>query len=115
MPEYVAKSLGFWNGSRVRPGQKITTAEELDPVPRWMVPADSPEADINASKAAIDLAYANTIDIESIEGTGKDGAVTVNDVKLAIRKRNASPVAEGAENEPGVGQSAASASDVSVI
>lgn len=58
----------------------------------------------NASKAAVELARANELDIGTITGTGSGGQVTQKDVKAAIAAKTGSP-AGGSE----AGQSPAAA------
>ena len=41
------------------------------------------------SKTAKKLAADNGIDLATVQGTGKDGAITVNDVKKAVADKNA--------------------------
>ncbi len=44
-------------------------------------PDKAPE--VNSSKAAIKLAEETGLDLDTVQGSGKDGAITVNDVRAA--------------------------------
>jgi cytoskeletal protein CcmA (bactofilin family) len=43
--------------------------------------------EINATKAAVDLAEGEGIDLRKVVGTGADGRITINDVRKAIKDR----------------------------
>lgn len=43
--------------------------------------------EVNATKAALDLAEAEGINLSSISGTGAEGRITINDVRKAIKDR----------------------------
>lgn len=47
-------------------------------------PANSEDADVNATAGAIELAEANGIDLATVEGTGQDGRITQPDVQKLI-------------------------------
>lgn len=51
-------------------------------------PAEEPEADYEASSEAEELADREGIDLENIEGSGKDGRVLKSDVEAAIAARD---------------------------
>lgn len=40
--------------------------------------------EVNATPAAVELAAANQVDLEDVEGTGTDGRVTVDDVRSYV-------------------------------
>lgn len=46
---------------------------------------------VDATTDAVELAEANGIDLASIDGTGKDGRIVVNDVKTAISAATDTP------------------------
>ena len=45
----------------------------------------TPDEEINATKAAVDLAKSKGIDLSSVSGTGAEGRITLNDVRKAIK------------------------------
>lgn len=46
---------------------------------------------VNATEKAIELAKGNGIDLQSLEGSGIDGRVTVDDVRDAMKERGLEP------------------------
>ena len=35
MPWYKVKDMGFWNGARIRPGERFHSEKALSPEPKW--------------------------------------------------------------------------------
>ena len=48
---------------------------------------DDVSADINVTSGAIKLAKGFGVDLDTVEGTGKDNKITVKDVKTAIANK----------------------------
>ncbi|RPJ49842.1 MAG: hypothetical protein EHM23_36105 [Acidobacteria bacterium] len=44
-------------------------------------------SEVSATPAAVDLAAANEVDLEEVEGTGSGGKITVDDVRTAVEER----------------------------
>ena len=96
--------LGMWVTGAVlltRFGTRAYPTEGLATKPVESSPADQAElppafpkeepkqaaAEINATKAAMDLANSEGIDLTSIKGTGAEGRITINDVRKAVKNR----------------------------
>jgi len=63
---------------------KAVTAEPHIPVP--FPPKDIKEpVDINATKSALELAEKENLDLSTIQGTGAEGRITLNDVRKAVK------------------------------
>jgi pyruvate/2-oxoglutarate dehydrogenase complex dihydrolipoamide acyltransferase (E2) component len=60
-------------------------------------PASDPEKDYEASSEAEELAEAEAVDLNEVEGHGADGRILVSDVRAAIEKREADAAKERAE------------------
>jgi cytoskeletal protein CcmA (bactofilin family) len=50
-------------------------------------PEKEPSTEINATKAAIELAEGEGIDLTKVEGTGAEGRITLNDVRKAVKQK----------------------------
>ena len=60
-------------------------------------PASDPEKDYEASSEAEELAEAEAVDLNEVEGSGADGRILVSDVRAAIAEREAEAAKESAE------------------
>jgi pyruvate/2-oxoglutarate dehydrogenase complex dihydrolipoamide acyltransferase (E2) component len=94
MPKFV---LGLWVmgaviltrfGTREYP--ETDTIEHVDPVPTQLPPAFAPEekpepVEVNATKAARELAETEGLELDKIKGTGAEGKITLNDVRKALK------------------------------
>jgi pyruvate/2-oxoglutarate dehydrogenase complex dihydrolipoamide acyltransferase (E2) component len=97
LPKFV---LGMWVlGAVILTRFGTSEYPEADPIESH--PADQPPlpaafepeapttvspAEVNATKAAVDLAEAEGIDLGHIKGTGANGRITVNDVRNALKE-----------------------------
>ena len=75
-------------GTHVYPEKKVQSATEV--IPEALPVKEIPEAfpgkeNFNATKAALDLAEAEGVDLSSISGSGAEGRITLNDVRKAIK------------------------------
>ena len=62
------------------------TAVPIEAQPEPLIPAeDAPNRDVKASKSAKALAEKNNIILWSVNGSGKDGAITLADVKKVVK------------------------------
>ena len=62
--------------------EEKVTAKEIKSAVKNPKPKKEPK--FKASKAAIKLAKENGIDLTKVKGTGKEGSITVNDVRKVI-------------------------------
>jgi pyruvate/2-oxoglutarate dehydrogenase complex dihydrolipoamide acyltransferase (E2) component len=94
MPKFV---LGLWVlgaviltrfGTREYPvpSPVLSPAEEDLSLPEPFAPkAETAKTEVNATKAAIELAKSEGIDISGIKGSGANGKITINDVRKALK------------------------------
>jgi len=98
LPKFV---LGLWVigavvltrfGTREYPetGGKVVPAvvNQTEEIPEAFLAKVSPEdqVEINATKAAQELADKEGIDLKSVKGSGAEGRITLNDVRKAVKK-----------------------------
>lgn len=88
---YIAKTKGFFDGVRRRPGDKVITEAPLDPVPKWLEPVKEAPA-----KGEVDAS-------EKAKTKAKQGG------------KKGPAVAEGNEGSPGLPEKKGSVSDAEVI
>jgi hypothetical protein len=96
LPKFI---LGVWVigavilsrfGTRAYPEAKDQPAEKVIPEtsPVKEIPEAFPGKDVvNATRAAIDLAEAEGIDLSSVSGSGAEGRITLNDVRKAVKDK----------------------------
>ena len=96
LPKFI---LGVWVigaviltrfGTRAYPEAKGQPGEEVIPEapPVMAIPEAFPGKDeVNATKAALELAKAEGLDLSTVSGSGAEGRITLNDVRKAIKDR----------------------------
>jgi pyruvate/2-oxoglutarate dehydrogenase complex dihydrolipoamide acyltransferase (E2) component len=95
MPKFV---IGLWVlgaviltrfGTRKypEPSSAIVSAGDDLPLPEPFEPqTETIKSEVNATKAAIELAESEGIDLSGIKGSGTDGRITINDVRKALKE-----------------------------
>jgi pyruvate/2-oxoglutarate dehydrogenase complex dihydrolipoamide acyltransferase (E2) component len=78
-------------GTREYPSESLTgktAGTDQAEIPPAFPKADPKKvaAEINATKAAQDLAESEGIKLASVKGTGAEGRITINDVRKALKK-----------------------------
>ena len=119
MPRYTALEKCFIDGTRRRKGETFSSAAKFKKLPSHLVMAGSKPSGkdklIISDNVRI-FAEANTVDLSTIEGTGKDGRITKGDVAAVITARNSTAVADDADGSPGAPlKSIGSSTDAEVI
>lgn len=82
MKERLASHLERAGKGHIKTGVYLTRDMQAAPIQQAALTPSQPQA----TAAAQALADQKSMDITSIEGTGRDGAVTVGDVKKAVKQ-----------------------------